>query len=196
MCNNGRTKDALTLFSRHQGVQRHPRRLTGRGIWWRRGFGRSPELRKVHCPRPFRTSRATGGGGCSSSWLASCGRAWRTCSGRAAGPITWPLHQCPARARPGLVEGPFSLWDPLRGPKVKLTRLPRSPFEIPVALPHAPGTPSGPSKNRSKRKTKILKSAQFFKQKSSPGKLLPIQDPPKRAPLDLIHFPKSLLGNF
>ena len=94
-----------------------------------------------------------------------------------------------------LVEGPFSFWDPPRGPKVNLVHLPGPPFGIPVALPHAPGTPSGPSKNRSKRKTEILKPAQFFNQKSSPGELLPIQDPPKRAPLDPCHFPKGLLGN-
>ena len=59
---------------------------------------------------------------------------------------------------------------------------------------HAPRTPSGPSTNRKKRKTKILKSAQFFHQKLSPGELLPIQDPPKGPPLDLIKFPEGLLG--
>ena len=79
---------------------------------------------------------------------------------------------------------------------MNLVHLPGPPFGIPVALPHAPGTPSEPSKNRSKRKTEILKSAQFFHQKSSPGELLPIQDPPKRAPLDPCHFPEGPLGNF
>ena len=95
-----------------------------------------------------------------------------------------PVRLGPSWSGSDLLKGGFSPWDPPWGPKVNWVHLPGPPFGIPVALPHAPGTPLGPSKNRSKRKTKILKSAKFFHQKSSPGELLPIQDPPKRAPLD------------
>ena len=56
------------------------------------------------------------------------------------------------------------------------------------------GSLPGPSNNRSKRKMKMLKFAQFFPQKLSLGELLLIQDPPKRPPLDLIDSPKGLLG--
>ena len=107
-----------------------------------------------------------------------------------------PAYLANPRAFLDPVKGPRNPGDTPRGPKVNLVHLPGPPFGIPVALPHAPGTPSGPSKNRSKRKTEILKPAQFFHQKSSPGKLLPIQDPPKRAPLDPCHFPEGPLGNF
>ena len=51
-----------------------------------------------------------------------------------------------------------------------------------------------PSKKRTKRKMKMFKFAQYFPQNLSPGELLLIQDPPKRPPLDLIHFTKPLLG--
>ena len=111
-------------------------------------------------------------------------------------PGTFGLRFRPARAPFVVSRGSFFVLGPPSGPQSEFDPPPSAPFEIPVALPHAPGTPSGPSKNRSKRKTKILKSAKCFLQKSSPGELLPIQDPPKRAPLDLIHFPQSLLGNF
>ena len=101
----------------------------------------------------------------------------------------------PRSAGPALrarLRGPRFAGNPPLGPQSELGAPPGPPFGIPVALPHAPGTPSETSKNHSKRKTKILKSAQFFHQKLSPGELLPIQDPPKGPPLDLIKFPEGL----
>ena len=98
-----------------------------------------------------------------------------------------------AAGHDGVNDGLFKMGPPL-GPKKKLIGSLGTPLCASFAPEHAPRTLSGPSTNRKKRKTKILKSAQFFPQNSHLGHLLPIQDPPKGPPLDLIKFPEGLLG--
>ena len=62
-----------------------------------------------------------------------------------------------------------------------------------LAAEHAPGAPSGPSRNRSDRKMKLLIFRWFYHHFLSHDVLWPIQDPPKRAPMDLIDFPEGPL---
>ena len=108
---------------------------------------------------------------------------------------------CASPGTPGTLPPPgpdwfndvFSLWDPPLGPKVNLKNFPGSPLGPSFALEHTPRTLSRPSKKRSGRKMKSLKYAQDFHQNSLPGKLLPIQDPPKWPPMDLINFPEGSL---
>ena len=100
----------------------------------------------------------------------------------------------------------FRFWPP-PGPKIKTIDVPGPPLGAALAAArapgissgaalaaeHAPGTPSGPSKNRSERKMKMLILHWFYLQNLSPDVLLPIQDPPKRPPMDLINFPEGPL---
>ena len=62
-----------------------------------------------------------------------------------------------------------------------------------LAAEHAPGAPSGPSRNHSDRKMKLLIFRWFYHHFLSHDVLWPIQDPPKRAPMDLINFPEPPL---
>ena len=103
-----------------------------------------------------------------------------------------PCH-LPTRSGPDWVNDPFSLWDPPLGPKVNLKNFPGPPLGPSFAPKHASRTLSRPSKKRSGRKMKSSKYVQGFDQNSLPGKLLPIQDPPKWPPLDLINFPEGSL---
>ena len=93
----------------------------------------------------------------------------------------------PGRGSPEILGPPF-------GPKMKLINFLGPPLGTSFAAEHAPRTLSGPPKNHSERKMKMLKSAQEIHQNLSPGELLPIQDPPKRGSMDLIKFPEGPLG--
>ena len=86
-------------------------------------------------------------------------------------------------------------WPPL-GSALAPDRAPGTSSGAALAAEHAPGTPSGPSKNRSERKMKMLILHWFYHQHLSPDVLLPIQDPQKRAPMDLINFPEGPLGSY
>ena len=97
-----------------------------------------------------------------------------------AGPV--PLGS--GRGSPEILGPPF-------GPKMKLINFLGPPLGASFAAEHAPRTLSGPPKNRSERKMKMLKSAQEIHQNLSPGELLPIEDPPKRGSMDLIKFPEG-----
>jgi len=101
---------------------------------------------------------------------------------------------CSGSFRLGPGRGSLFPGDPPFGPKKKLIDSLGAPLDTSFAPKHAPRSLSGRPKNRSERKMKMLKFAQFFHQKMSPGELLQIQDPQKGPPLDLISFPEGALG--
>ena len=94
------------------------------------------------------------------------------------------------RALPGRSMG----MSPLLGQN-KFYRVPVPSLGTTWAAERAPGTPSGPSKNRSERKTELLILHLFYHQIWSPGILLQIPDPSKRPPMDLVTFSEGPLGS-
>ena len=75
------------------------------------------------------------------------------------------------------------------GPQSELDPLPcPSPWNCRCSAPRSLA-PFGAFKNRLRRKMKILKPSHFFDQKMSPVELWPIQDLPKRAPMDAARMP-------
>ena len=94
---------------------------------------------------------------------------------------------------PGPKKESISLFEPPLGAALAAYRAPGTSSVAALAAEHAPGTSSGPSKNRSERKMKMLIFHWFYHQNLSPDVLLPIQDPPKRPPMDLINFPEGPL---
>ena len=96
--------------------------------------------------------------------------------------------------RPGFSQGWLFTLGPSLGPQSEIDAPPWAPLWNSCCSAPRSWDPLGAFQKSFKRQMKILKSAHFFLQKIRPGELLQIQDPPKRAPLNLIHVPEASLA--